>query len=152
MHSPWPADTSFWRVVLSTGRSYSQRDTIDDPTRGKRPLDWHLDIKATGDNARITELWLHTPTGDVALKITEPYTAYIFNVGVMSAEGRSAVAQVIGRVDNRGTGLGVAFVWDVAMQRVYKDAQADIRAFAAWRPGIIAPGALSADALGVKLS
>lgn len=143
---------SYWRVVLTTGRTYSKLDTVNDPTRGKRPLDWYLDFVATGDVRRIAELWLHTPQGPVALKITEPRSAYIFNSSFVSLDsGRSPVAQIIGRVDNRETGSGIAFIWDVAEQQLYKDTRACVRGFAAWRPGIAHIGALNVQALGLRL-
>lgn len=142
---------SFWRVILNTGKEYSELDIIDsDPIRGIRPLDWHLDLVATGDVARIAELWLHTPGGDVALKIVEPRTAYIFNSSLL-ALGRSKVAQVIGRVDDKEQGTGIAFIWDVPMQQMYRDDQASVRDFKAWRPGIVNIGALALDNMGVRL-
>lgn len=142
---------SYWQLILTSGKSYSEIDHIDDPVRGRRALDWHLDIAATGDTARIAELWLHTPQGPVALRVWEPHSAYIFNTGLMGMEGRSAVAQVIGRVDDKEQGTGIAFIWDVAMQQCYRDDQAGVRNFAAWRPGIIPPGALNLDVMEVRL-
>lgn len=142
---------SFWRVILNTGKAYSELDIVDtDPIRGKRPLDWFLDLVATGDVARIAELWLHTPAGDVALKIVEPRTAYIFNSSILQF-GRSKVAQIIGRVDDKEQGTGVAFIWDVPMQQIYRDDQASVLDFKAWRPGIVNIGALALDNVGVKL-
>lgn len=143
---------SFWRVILTTGRTYSELDTVSDPVFGKRPLDWHRDLAATGDVARIAELWLHSPRGDVALKITEPRTAYIFNTAILSNTlGHDAVAQCIGRVDDRDTGAGVAFIWDASVQQMFKDESACVRNFAAWRPGICPPGALNWQAMGLAL-
>lgn len=142
---------SYWSVILNTGKRYSELDMIDtDLLRGVRPLDWHLDIVATGDVARIAELWLHTPAGDVALKIVEPCTAYIFNSSILQF-GRSKVAQIIGRVDDKEQGTGIAFIWDIAMQQVYQDTCANVRDFAAWRPGIAKIGALALDNIGVRL-
>lgn len=142
---------SYWSVILTTGKRYTELDVIDsDPIRGKRQVDWHQDIVATGDVARIAQLWLHTPQGDVAIKIVEPRTAYIFNASVMQF-GRSKVAQVIGRVDDKDTGIGVAFIWDIAMQHIYRDDQANVHNFAAWRPGIPNIGALALENLGVRL-
>lgn len=143
---------SFWRVILTTGRAYSELDMVDDPIRGRRPLDWYLDMVSCGDVARITELWLHTPGGDVALKITEPYSAYIFNSSFMSMiDGRSKIAQIIGRVDDKEAGTGIAFIWDIAQQQIYRDDQASVRDFAPWRPGIARVGALALENMGVKL-
>lgn len=143
---------SYWSVKLRSGRVYRELDVVDsDLLRGRRQLDWYQDIVATGDVARIAELWLHTPLGEVAIRIVEPYTAYIFNSSIMQF-GRSKVAQVIGRVDDKDTGTGIAFIWDIAMQQIYRDDQASVRDFAAWRPGIAKVGALAVENMGVRLS
>jgi hypothetical protein len=143
---------SYWQVILTTGRIWSELDTINDPTRGKRPLDWHLDLVATGDVARIAELWLQSPAGPVALKITEPNSAWILNTNITSnIYGTETVAQTIGRVDDKETGLGVAFIWDASVQQMFKDEKACVRNFGAWRPGICAPGALNLTAVGLAL-
>lgn len=141
---------SYWSIRLTTGKHYTELDTIDDPTRGKRSLDWHLDVAASGDAARIAELWLHTPGGDVALKITEPYSAYIFNSSLF-ATGRSQIAQIVGRVDDKAQGTGVAFIWDVAQKQIYRDDNASVLNFKAWRPGIVDVGALAIHNMGVRL-
>lgn len=142
---------SFWRVILNTGKAYSELDIVDtDLLRGRRALDWYLDLVSTGDVARIAELWLHSPSGDVALKIVQPYTAYIFNSSLLSI-GRSKVAQIIGRVDDKEQGTGIAFIWDVAQQQMYRDDQASVRDFKAWRPGIVNIGALAIENMGVRL-
>lgn len=146
------AGRSFWRVILTTGRAWSELDTINDPTRGRRPLDWYLDLTATGDTKRIAEIWLHSPRGDVALKVTEPGTAWALNTNIFNnITGNDAVAQTIGRVDDRATGLGIAFTWDAALQQMFKDESANVRDFGAWRPGICPPGALNLAAMGVTL-
>jgi hypothetical protein len=143
---------SYWRVVLKTGRSYSELDSVQDETLGKRRLDWFRDLVATNDTARIAQLWLHTPRGDVALKITEPNTAYISNGNLMSlVSGKSRISQIIGRVDDKAAGLGIAFIWDIPMQQVYKDEQACVLDFAPWRPGIARIGRLAIENMGVVL-
>lgn len=146
------AGRSFWRVVLTTGRVWSELDTINDPTRGRRRLDWYLDLTATGDTKRIAEIWLHSPRGNAALKITEPGTAWILNMNILNNyTGNDAVAQVIGRVEDKATGTGTAFIWDAAIQQMFKDESACVRNFGAWRPGICNPGALNLAAMGVML-
>lgn len=142
---------AYWRVVLTTGKAYSELDRVQDETLGKRALDWYRDVAATNDTARIAELWLHTPAGPVALKITEPHSAYIFNSSIMSMDGRSPVAKIIGRVDDKATGTGIAFIWDVTQQQMYKDEQANVLNFKAWRPGITDVGALAIHNMGVTL-
>ena len=148
---------SYWRVVLSTGRTYSQLDMSYDAIRGKRPIDWYLDLCATGDVLRIRELWIHTPRGDAALKISEPGTAYQLNAAGLlldisgSGSGRQRDAQIIGRVDDKETGQGVAFIWDVHTKQLYKDEQANVRNFAGWRPGVAPLGALALQNMGLRL-
>lgn len=154
---------SFWTVELTTGRVWSQLDTVFDPLRGKperkymRPLEWREDLVATGDHRRIKVIALHTPRGDVALRIDKPGTAYQLNAAAllldMSGVGgtRQRDAQIIGRVDDREHGTGIAFIWDVPMQQVYKDEQANVRNFQGWRPGIQHLGMLAIENMGVTL-
>jgi hypothetical protein len=154
---------SFWHVELSTNRTWSQLDTVFDPIRGKpekkymRPLEWYEDLVATGDVKKIKMIVLHTPKGDAAIDIREPGTAYQFNAASLLLDisggpsGRQRDAQIIGRVDDKATGLGVAFIWDVPMQQVYKDESADIRNFQGWRPGIQPLGLLAIENMGLSL-
>lgn len=154
---------SYWRVELSTGKVWSQLDTVYDPLRGKpehkyqRPLDWYLDLVSTGDVQRIKVLSLHSPGGDAAIQIRQPGTAYQLNAAALLLDmggmggGRQKDAQIIGRVDDRATGEGVAYIWDVHMRQMYKDEQANIHHFQAWRPGIAALGELSWQNMGVVL-
>lgn len=142
---------SFWRIELTTGRTYSECTPVRGMD-GMRPLDWYLDVVATGDVRRIAVLSLYSPAGPVALKISEPNTAYILNTNILNTiTGNDPVAQAIGRVDDKETGVGIAFIWDCAIGQMYRDDQASVLHFAAWRPGIIPPGALNLNALGVKL-
>lgn len=151
------AGQSYWRVLLSTGRVWSQLDMVNDPLRGRRSVDWYLDLVGSGDARRIRELWIHTPKGDAALKITQPGTAYQLNAASLALDmaagstGRQKDAQIIGRVDNRETGEGIAYIWDVHMQQLYKDEQASVKHFSGWRPGIADLGTLAFDAMGVCL-
>lgn len=143
---------SFWQVILTTGKTYSELDMVQDFTLGKRRLDWYRDIVATGDNRRIVELWLQSPAGPVALKIKEPGSAWILNTNITSnLYGNQAVAQTIGRVDDKTMGLGVAYIWDTSVQQMFKDDSACVTNFGAWRPGICAPGALNLAAMGITL-
>ncbi len=142
---------SYWRVILTSGREVSEVQTVTYNGKNKRPIQWLEDVVASGDAARIAELWICTPRGDAALHITEPYSAYQCQQGVMSLQGRRTTAQIIGRVDDKLTGRGVAFIWDVVTQQLYRDEQANVTAFGAWRPGIVPPGALSLPVIGVRL-
>lgn len=155
---------SWWHVELSTGKIWSQLDTVYDPLRGNpekkyhRPLDWYLDLVATGDVRRIRVIALHTPRGDAALRIDEPSTAYQLNAASLLLDlngaggGRQRDAQIIGRVDDKATGRGIAYIWDVPMQQMYKDEQANVHNFQGWRPGIQALGELAIAHMGLVLS
>jgi len=112
---------------------------------------WLEDVVASGDAARIAELWICTPKGDAALKITQPYSAYQCQMGMLTLQGRQTTAQIIGRVDDKASGRGVAFIWDVTTQQLYKDEDANVFAFGAWRPGIVPPGVLALPVIGVRL-
>ena len=142
---------SYWRAILTTGREISEVQTVTYNGKNKRPILWLEDVVASGDAARIAELWICTPRGDAALRITEPYSAYQFQAGVLMLEGRQTTAQIIGRVDDKASGRGVAFIWDVITQQLYRDESANVMAFAAWRPGIVPPGALALPVIGVRL-
>ena len=142
---------SYWRAVLSSGREVSEVQTVKYQGNAHRPIAWLEDIVASGDAARIAELWICTPKGDAALKITEPYSAYQFQAGMLTIEGRQIVAQIIGRVDDKASGRGVAFIWDVVTQQLYRDEEANVLSFGAWRPGIARPGALALPVIGVRL-
>lgn len=166
------AGRSFWRVVLSTGRTYSELDMVEETRdipfsdekaweefkqrKRMRRLDWYLDIVATGDVERIVAIMLHTPvrgaTPHVALKITEPRTAWILNTNILNnITGNDTVAQTIGRVEDKATGTGTAFTWDAAIGQMFKDESACVHNLAAWRPGICNPGVLSIAAMGLSL-
>jgi len=146
---------TYWEVVLSSGRKVNERELIVDPVRApekkKRPISWYLDLIGSGDAPRIAELWLYTPIGSVALQIFEPYTAYQLTSGMLSFEGRKKKAQIIGRVDEKETGKGVAFIWDAETRQIYQDAEASVLSFAAWRPGILPLGALNQEVIGLRL-
>ncbi len=142
---------SYWKVILTSGRELSEVQTVTYNGRKKRPILWLEDVVASGDAARIAELWICTPRGDAALRITEPYSAYQCQQGVLTLQGRRTTAQIIGRVDDKATGRGVAFIWDVITQQLYRDESANVTAFGAWRPGIVPPGALSLPVIGVRL-
>jgi len=142
---------SYWKVILTSGREISEVQTITYQGKNKRPIQWLEDVVNAGDAARIAELWICTPRGDAALRITEPYSAYQCQQGVLTLQGRRTTAQIIGRVDDKATGRGVAFIWDVITQQLYRDSDANVTAFAAWRPGIVPPGALALPVIGVRL-
>lgn len=144
---------SFWRVILTSTKTISEDDMVFDRLRGRRPVDWHLDIAGSDDIRRIKELHLITPHGDAGMLITEPYSAFQFKRGtmlVLADDKRIANAHVIGRVDDLETGDCTATIWDVQEQRLYVDHHTNVHNFAAWRPGVCAVGALSLDVIGIR--
>lgn len=120
--SPDP-DRSYWAVKLNNGKWLCELDQVNDLQRGKRNLDWTLDIASTDDWAYVTELWMIcpptaiSPTGNIArLPISPAGTAFQFKVGVMDSNFgeslRRPLAQIIGRVVNQETGDAEAWVFD----------------------------------------
>lgn len=115
---------SYWAAKLHTGEWVSEARTVHDWYKGEpRQIDWYLDVVATGDHKRITELWLFcppnktSPTGNtVRMPITRPCTAFQFKVTtydspMLSPGIRTLQAQVIGRVEN-DAGDCTCFIWD----------------------------------------
>jgi hypothetical protein len=144
---------------MRSGKEFSELDKSFDLLRGTRPVDWALDIVGSGDNgkqsdgqARIEELYLCTPQGEVSLSISEPYTAFQLKRGTMDLLGWNRIiqAQIIGRLDDSETGRCTAYIWDVQEQRLYGEWQTYITNFAAWREGIIPIGALNLEPIGLK--
>lgn len=146
---------SYWKVILTTGKEFSEFDRSFDLLRGIRPVDWALDIVGSGDNAKVAELILCTPHGNAHMRINEPYTALQLKRGVMSMLGggeRIIEAQIIGRVDNKETGECTATIWDVTEQKLYLDHKTNVKHFTKWREGISDIGALSVEVVGVRLT
>lgn len=154
---------SYWRVKLTSGREVSEFDEkiafTPDPVGGRlvarsRKIEWREDLIGSGDTAHIAEVHLVTPKGDACLFIGEAYTAFQTHRGTalpMAGGLRIMNAQIIGRVDNKETGECTAVIWDVQTQCLYTDFHTKITDFAAWRPGIAAPGSMNWRALGVEL-
>lgn len=161
---------SYWKVKLratslSKRREFSELDMTWDPVRGHRPLDWALDIIGSGDNNHIEELMLVTPQGEVVMPFYEPRSAFQFKRGTldMLSNGRIVQAQIIGRVENRETGVCTACIWDVAghdqyseqgvllpeKQHLYLDFVTNIHNFEAWHKDIVPVGAMSKEVIGV---
>lgn len=115
---------SYWAAKLNTGEWVSEARTVHDWYKGEpRNIDWYLDVVATGDHKRITELWLlcppnkTSPIGNTALMpITRPSTAFQFKISthdspVIGPGTRTLQAQIIGRVENEA-GDCTCFIWD----------------------------------------
>jgi len=150
----------YWRVVLSTGRSLTKHQSVWDQMFGKwRELDWTLDLLATGDILKIKELHLIYPgfRRSVSLCITEPGTAFQFCRQAKSVDMSTGLlmdnveAQVIGRVTDKENGLCEGYIWDRVNGLIgYEDVS--IYEFPSWRSGLMPPGRLALDVLGVRLS
>lgn len=115
---------SYWAVKLNTGEWVSEARFVHDWRQGaQRRIDWYLDLAATGDCKRITELWLlcppsqTSPLGNTArLPIVRPGSAFQFKITthdtpIVGPGVRSLQAHVIGRVDDE-EGNCTCFAWD----------------------------------------
>jgi hypothetical protein len=115
---------SYWAAKLNTGEWVSEARFVHDWQQGtQRRIDWYLDLAATGDCKRITELWLlcppskTSPLGNTArLPIVRPSSAFQFKITmhdtpIVGPGVRSLQAHVIGRVDDE-EGNCTCFAWD----------------------------------------
>lgn len=149
-----------WKVVLSTGRTLTKHQSVwDQRIQAKRQLDWTLDLIATGDILRIRELSLICPglLRSAKLDIIEPGTAFQFCRQIKGLDMSSGQmidrveAQIIGRVVDKVKGLCEGYIWDRVLGLMgYEDVS--IYDFPSWREGLMPPGALNLDVLGVRLS
>lgn len=151
--------SAHWRVVLTTGRKLSKYERVfDQRIGGDRELDWTLDLLSTGDILKIKELHLVYPglLRYAALKITEPGTAFQFcrqvkGVDPCSGEMFDRVeAQIIGKVFDKENGLCQGYIWD-RVQGLMEYTDVSIYDFPSWREGLMPPGKLSLDVLGVRI-
>ena len=150
---------TYWRVVLITGRKLTKHQKVWDQMLGReRELDWSLDLIATGDILKIRELRLVYPgfRRSVALRIDEPGTAFQFCrqcKGMDMSTGRpidSVEAQIIGRIYDKENGLCQGYIWDRVKGLIQYD-EMSVYDFESWREGLMPPGALNLDVLGVRL-
>lgn len=148
----YPA-SSYWEVTLSTGKVLSERQLCIDPLRGARHLDWTLDLVSTGDVAKITQIALYTAEGVVALSIDYPQRAFQFKRAGVQFWGdmiaNQMTAQIIGRIEEPASGRCRCYIWDALERRLYRDIVTTVQAFAAWRPGVQAPGKLAQEVVGL---
>lgn len=136
---------SYWKAKLASGRMLCELDTY-----GRlRKTEWLEDLIGSGDLANVAEVTLCTPSGDAHLKVTEPYTAFQFSQGMLTLDGRTKTAQVVGVVTDKQSGQCDYAVWDVPMQHLYTG-WSNVHRFEAWRPGIIPIGALNIEALDLR--
>lgn len=149
----------YWRAVLTTGQKLSKYDKVyDSRVGGERELDWTLDLISTGDILKVKELHLVYPGlfRYAKLKITEPGTAFQFcrqvkgmDMSTMEMVDR-VEAQIIGRIFDKENGLCQGYIWD-RVKGLMQYTDVDINAFPSWREGLMPPGELSLDVLGVRL-
>lgn len=148
-----------WRAVLITGKKLSKHQTVWDQMQGKeRELDWTLDLISTGDILKIKELHLVYPglLRKAVLKITEPGTAFQFcrqvkGMDMSTGQTVDAVeAQIIGKVTDKENGLCEGYIWD-RVNGLLQYTDVSIYDFPSWRPGLMPPGKLRLDVLGVRL-
>jgi hypothetical protein len=150
---------AYWRVILSNGRKingYEKRPGLK--LNEERPIDWSLDIVSTRDYLNIKELQLVYPgvLRHVSLKITEPGTAFAFVRqvhGMDMSSGRvldHVEAHIIGRVTNKEEGICEGYIWD-RVQGLLQYEDVSIYEFPSWRPGLMPPGRLSLEVLGLRL-
>jgi len=150
---------AYWRVLLTTGRKINGYEKRPDLKKNEeRPIDWCLDIASTNDYLKIKELHLVYPgvLRYVSLKIEEPATAFAFKrqvKGMDMSTGRTmdiVEAHIIGKVTDKINGLCEGYIWDRQKGLIgYNDV--DINNFPSWRSGLIPPGKLSLERLGVRL-
>lgn len=148
-----------WRAVLITGKKLTKHQKVYDQMLGReRELDWTLDLCSTGDILKIKELHLVYPglLRKAVLKITEPGTAFQFCRQVKgfdpsTSQGFDSVeAQIIGCVYDKENMLCEGYIWDrVKGLLQYEDVS--INDFPSWREGLMPPGRLSLEVLGVRL-
>lgn len=151
---------SHWTVLLSTGKTRSERELI--PTlragmRGVRPLDWTIDLVSTGDIYRVKEISLNCPDGRKAtLEIIEPGTVFQLktrSLNFLGASSNPLEYQVIGRVLDKASGQCECFIWDYHPNGpehllAYRS---NIYQFGSWRDNIMPLGVLAHDVQGFRL-
>jgi hypothetical protein len=151
---------SYWRVHLTTGKTVTEGQLSFDLLRGSRNVIWLEDIIGSGDNRNIRDITLCTPEGDITLPITEPYTAFQFQQGMVSFFGGERIpnAQVIGRVENKETGECTCVIWDVqgeeqsdgSVKHLFVNHITTVKDFASWRSGTPHIGKLYYEMVGLR--
>jgi len=142
---------SYWKVLLTTGKEITEHKLVFDFRRGGyRPIDWALDLNATGDLLKIKELWLICPNGQqVKIDINEPGTAIQFKHKSINPYGAFLEAQGIGKVTDKGTGDCECWIWDRFKGLIpYKS---NIDTFGTWREGLMPLTKLSREVIGLQL-
>jgi hypothetical protein len=144
---------SYWHVRLNTGRIIRELETFTDILKGRtRHMEWLEDICASGDLARVKEVSLFTPQGDVSIPVIRPYGAFQFNqaqANLLTGE-RIKTAQIVGSIVN-DDGDCVAAIWDARQGHLYSEMHTNVLNFCSWHPDVAPLGRLNVEALGVRL-
>ena len=167
-----------WRVVLTTGKEVSERDTVFDLGRGGlRPVDWSLDLCSglNPDILKVKEIWLMFPEpldrytciekdnpiyqvkegkiSSAVLPVKEP--GCVFQMKIKSLDGFGAntstfECQIIGVVSDKVSGECLSYIWDRKMGLVaYKTSVYD---FGTWREDIAKISNISHAVVGLNLA
>jgi len=142
---------SYWKARL-VSRTICELDIVTDIRHAQtRRTEWLEDVIGSGDLAKVVEIILCSPQGEIHLPVNRPNSAFQLNQGIkpLLAEGKIKTAQIIGSVHN-DLGDCVAAVWDIQSQKLY-EFHTNIYNFKAWRPGVADLGRLNIEALGVSV-
>src|SRR5258708_25816064 len=90
---------SYWKVILTSGREVSEVQTVTYNGKNKRPILWLEDIIASGDAARIAELWICTPG------VTRRYVSLSRTAPTRSSRGGSRCDDRSPRPTSTGAGM-----------------------------------------------
>jgi hypothetical protein len=133
---------SYWMARLNSGRILCELD----------PCAWLESLIASGDLAKVVEVVLCTPAGDVRVPVIRPYGAFQLNQGVANlfTGARTKTAQIVGSITN-DEGDCVAAVWDARLQKLYPEMHTNVLDFSSWHPSVSPLRRLNIEALGVRL-
>jgi hypothetical protein len=165
---PW------WKVVLTTGKEISEKGMVF--RDGIRPIDWTLDLIASGDINKVKEIWLMFPQelpyhtriengnpirqridGKIASAVIPvKERGCVFQMKIKTLDGTIAgmnsgtfECQIIGAVGNKETGECHCYIWDAKMGLIaYKTS---IYNFGTWREGIAPIHNISHSVVGLNL-
>jgi hypothetical protein len=144
---------SYWHARLSSGRVVRELEFFTDILAGRmRHMEWLEDVIASGDLAKVVEVTLYTPQGDVSIPVIRPYGAFQLNQGIAAlfTGERIKTAQIVGSITS-DEGDCVAAIWDARQGRLYPEMHTNLFNFCSWHPDVPALGRLNVEALGVRL-
>lgn len=144
---------SYWKAKLSTGKVLCELDTVTDiRSASTRKVEWLEDLIGSGDLDKVREVMLCTPQGDAHIATERECAFFQLKQGIASLfDGeRTRTAQIVGCLNDDDGGC-VCAIWDALEQRLYTDFSTNVLRFDKWRDGIIPPGRLAIEALGLVL-